>query len=216
MAGAIPIIRQTFLQKARADLRACNTDEAKGFCLTAQNHTALVTLLREGIQAAAEKNYDDELLLTYQAIDRLIAGWWGGDPVRAIIRNTLEEVAGDSLERQDAQHRAVRDLAEARRTLAVEEKTNRDLRTALTNKDETLGALRDSLALNKQMLACVRGASSRLRRQTAELLADVEKRMPGEAKQMMSPSRYVLHTAPPQSVSPSKPPHSDTPVRAFA
>ncbi len=96
-------------------------------------------------------------------------------------------------------------LAEERKALNDEKEKNSRLRQSLNDKDDALAILKESLLLNKQMLGCVRGASARLRKQTAQLLADVEKRMPAEHKRdSQIPSRYAFYTLPPP-VGPSAP-----------
>jgi hypothetical protein len=96
--------RKIFLQKAREDLVVFETELRRRYHFFRSSRESVVSLLREAIRVAEQKNYDDALYTTYKNIQTLITGWYCEDVFKNTIRETLHQIDGAVINRTEAKY----------------------------------------------------------------------------------------------------------------
>ena len=96
--------RKTFLQKAREDLLVFEGELRKRYHFSRSSRESMINLLRDAIAIAEQKNYDDELYITYKNIQILITGWYCEDVFKNTIRETLHQIDAGIINRVEAKH----------------------------------------------------------------------------------------------------------------
>ena len=167
--------RRTLLQKAREDLLRCQQEVDGELRWCKRSRKAMVDLLSQAIVVAQEKNYDDELYLTYRNISVLINGWYFEDLLKNIIRTTLLEIQSGVLERQIAeQGQLSAENQRLRQAFDALDRANRILEQTVEEKSALLRSTQASLAnvqqenkTLRQDLEKERAANTQLREELA-------------------------------------------------